>query len=79
MFVIIKNCHLQFSHHVTDLERQDGLLDFPAFTLETSSDSGEGDFMSAKSACVFRVISTLLVIGLVLVLISSPDMARAGR
>ena len=39
MFVIIKNCHLKFSHHVTDLERQDGLLDFPAFTLETSSDS----------------------------------------
>ena len=34
--------------------------------------------MSAKSACVLRVISTLLVIGLVLVLISSPDMARAG-
>ncbi len=34
--------------------------------------------MSAKSACVLRVISRLLVIGLVLVLIPSPDMARAG-
>ena len=78
MFVIIKNCHLKFSHHVTDLERQDGLLDFPAFTLETSSDSRKGDFMSAKSACVLRVISTFLVIGVVIVLISSPDVATAG-
>ena len=34
--------------------------------------------MSAKSACALRVISTLLVIGLVLVLIPSPDMAKAG-
>jgi hypothetical protein len=40
MFVIIKNCHLKFGYHVTDLARQDGLLDFPAFTLETSSNSG---------------------------------------
>ena len=78
MFVIIKNCHLEFSHHVTDLERQDGLLDFPAFTLETSSDSREGDYMSAKSACVLRVISRLLAIGLVFVLTPSQDMARAG-
>ncbi|MGO9568403.1 MAG: ankyrin repeat domain-containing protein [Desulfomonilaceae bacterium] len=33
--------------------------------------------MSARSARVLRVISTLLVIGLVLVLIPSPDIARA--
>ena len=79
MFAIIKNCHLKFSHHVTDLERQDGLLDFPAFTLETSSDSREGDFMSAKSACVLRVISTLLVIGLVLVLDSISGHGQSRR
>jgi hypothetical protein len=60
------------------LERQDGLLDFPAFNLETSSDNRERDFMSPKNACVLRVISTLLVIGLVLVAMPSPDMARAG-
>jgi ankyrin repeat protein len=52
-------------------------LDFQAFTLETSSDSREGHFMSTKSACVLRVISTSLVIGLVLVLTPSPDIARA--
>jgi ankyrin repeat protein len=60
------------------IERQDGLLDFPAFTLETSSNTWEGDFMSAKSACALRVISTLLMMGLVLVLVSSPDIVKAG-
>ena len=78
MLAIVKNCHLKFSDNVTGLERQDGQLDFPAFTLETSSDTWEGDFMSAKSACVLRVIGTLLLIGLVLVLVPSPDIAKAG-
>jgi uncharacterized protein len=53
-------------------------LDVPAFTVETSSDSREGDFMSARSARILRAISALLTIGLVLVLIPSPDMATAG-
>ena len=34
--------------------------------------------MSAKSACVLRVINTLPVIGLVLVLVLSPNIATAG-
>ena len=34
--------------------------------------------MSAKSACVLRVISTFLVIGVVLVLIPSPNIATAS-
>jgi ankyrin repeat protein len=69
---------LKFRDHVTDLERQDGLLDFTTLTLETSSYSRERGFVSARSACVLRVISTLLVVGLVLVLIPSPDLASAG-
>lgn len=78
MLAIIENFRLACSRRVTILERWDALFNFQAFTCEISSGVRERDFMSAKSSCVLRVISTYLVIGLVLVVIPTPDIANAG-
>jgi uncharacterized protein len=59
-------------------EQRGGLFNFQTLTHDTSSENREGDFMYAKCPCVPQVVSTLLVIGLVLVLTPFQDMATAS-